>query len=206
MTDDAAHPSHFTGDDIDDAVEDMAAEVENWIWYGYLSADEIDALIDQYAADSGAFDVDKVKALAVETLARKRAAEAGWPQTTDCDKLDRAFAHLQAQGICALQCAGNTMSDGYESVRDALNEEGVPDDRYTGYCFFHSQDIDHALDGEGLMLAFGSLESDDDKDDIPVGQMICEALQQEGIEIDWNGSSERRIGVPKLRWQRRTPG
>ncbi len=193
------------GDDTDDATDDMATDVENWLWYGYRSADEIDALIDRDAASS-AFDVDRVKAFAVETLARKRATEAGWPQTTDCDKLDRVFARLQAQGICALQCAGDTLDDGYESVRDALSEEGVPDDRYMGYCFFHSQDIDHALDGEGLTLAFGYLDSDDAKDAIPVGRTICEALRQEGFEIDWNGSPKRRIGVPKLRWQRRTPG
>ena len=192
--------------DMDDATEDMVAEVEGRIWYGFDSPGDIDALIDQRAAAGDGFDVDKVKAFALATLAKKRAAEAGWAQTTDCDKLDRVFARLQAQGICALQYAGNTADDGYEAVSDAINAEGVPEDRYMGYCFFHSQDIDQALEGKGLLLAFGYLDSDDAKDAIPVGRTICEALRQEGFETDWNGSPKRRIGVPKLRWQRRTPG
>ena len=184
----------------------MLGLVEDLIWYGFDSAGEIDALIDRDAADGDGFDVARVKAFAAVTLAKKRAAEAEWPQTTDCDRLDRAFARLKAQRICALQYAGNTLDEGFDAVSDAVNEEGVPQDQYMGYCFFHSQDIDRALDGEGLMLAFGHLDSDDANDTIPVGRLISEALQQEGWQVDWNGSAEQRIGVPGLRWQRRTPG
>lgn len=200
----AAEGADDDGDDMDDATEDMVAEVLGRISYGFDSASDIDALIDQRADDDG-FDVDKVKAYAAAAMAEKSAAEAGWPQTTDNDKLDRVFDRLQAQGICALQYAGDTLEDGFESVRDALSEEGVPEDRYMGYCFFHSQDIDRALDGKGLLLAFGHLDSDDEEDKASVGRMICEALQQEGFEIDWDGSSRRRVEVPKLRWQRRMP-
>lgn len=198
--------SHADRGPMDDATDDMLADIEGQVWYGFGSAGDLDALIEQRAADGDGFDVDRVKAFAATTLAKKLAAEAQWPHTTDCDKLDRVFSHLQAQRICALQCAGSTLDDGYEAVSDAINAEGVPEDRYMGYCFFHSQDIDRALAGEGLQMAFGYLDSDDAKDAIPVGRTICEALRQEGFETDWNGSPKRRIGVPSLRWQRRTPG
>jgi hypothetical protein len=39
-----------------------------------------------------------------------------------------------------------------------------------------------------------------------VAQAICEALRQEGLAVVWNGSTTRRIQLPQLSWQRRTPG
>jgi hypothetical protein len=90
-------------------------------------------------------------------------------------------------------------------VSAAISEEGVPEDRYIGYCFFHSQDIDRALDGEGLMLAFGHLDSEDPQDGIAVGRTICDALRKEGFEVEWDGTAEQRINVPRLHWRRRTP-
>ena len=46
-------------------------------------------------------------------------AQKSWPQVTDCDRLDRAFAALEQQGVIALHRAGCTQSDGLEEVEDA---------------------------------------------------------------------------------------
>ncbi len=192
--------------DIDDATEDMLTEVTEAIWYGFDSPAEIDAMIEVEDEEGAGFDVQTVKAAVAETLASKRRAEAGWPETTDCDRLDRAFARLHEEGILALQCAGNTMGDGMRWVNEQLADPRTADGQYTGFCFFHSQDIDRALDGEGLQLAFGPVNSDEEKDAVAVGQRVCHALRQAGLEPDWNGSADVRIGLPRLRWQRRTPG
>lgn len=206
----AQHPPTDTNPDCpsDDATDDMAAQVENWIWYGFHAPHEIETLIDEGAAAGDGFDVAQVKAFAASTLAKKRGTEATWPPITDCDKLDRAFARLQEQGICALQYTGDTQDDGFEAVVDALSEDGVPEDRYHGYCFYVSQDIDRALNDEGLLLAYGHLGRSEVKDHehVAVGQRVCEALRKEGLEVEWNGSSNRRIALPQLSWQRRTPG
>ncbi len=200
---DAMRPTNNT--DIDNATEDMLADLVSAIWYGFDSPEEIDAMIDSDAAAGHGFDVDKVKAVAAETLAKKRLAEAGWPQTTDCDKLDRAFARLHEQGVCALHCTGDTQDDGFEAVSDALDDD--LEERYHGYCFYYSQDIDRALEDEGLLLAFGHIDRSHvkDKEHIAVGQLVCEALRQEGLEVEWSGSTKRRIALPQLAWQRRTP-
>lgn len=190
----------------EDLTADMETFVEDRFWYGLHTVVEIDALIDKEADTDGGFDLARVKAFAATMLAEKRAAEAQWPQVTDCDKIDRVFDRLLEQRICALQYVGDTLDDGFGSVSDAINADGVPEDRYMGYCFYHSQDIDHALQGNGLMLAFGYLDSDAPQDAVPVGQMICEALRQEGLKVKWDGTHKRRIELPGLRWQRRTPG
>lgn len=191
--------------DLDDDTEDMLTDVTEAIWHGFDSPAEIDAMIDRDAESGAGFDVQTVKAITAETLAKKRRAEAAWPQTTDCDRLDRAFDRLHEQGILALQCAGNTLDDGMEWVNEQLAHESVADGQYTGFCFFHSQDIDHALDGDGLQLAFGPVDSDEEKDAVAVGHQVCQTLHQEGLATLWNGSADVRIGLPGFCWQRRTP-
>lgn len=193
-------------DDANDATLEQLQLVERWIGYGYHGADVIDGWIEENAAADAAIDLDRVKAFAAATVARKRAAEARWPEDTDCDRLDRAFAALHEQGICAVQWAGDTLDEGLESVGDTINADGGPQHRYTGYCFFHSQDMDHALDGEGLMLAFGPVDAETEADAVRIGRRVCEALRREGLRTEWNGTVERRIAVPGLRWQRRAPG
>lgn len=193
-------------EDLDEATEDMRASVEEWLWYGYHSAEVIDGWIEERAAEGDGFDLEWIKAFAAEALAEKRAAEAGWPEETDNDRLDRAFAQLDAQGICALQWAGDTMSDGIEAVSERLNSDEVPPGRYQGFCFFHSQDMDRALDGEGLLLAFGPTDSETDAGAARIGRLVCAALQQHGLKTQWDGTANRRIELPGLRWQRRTPG
>jgi hypothetical protein len=192
-------------EDLDDATDDMRSMVREWVWYGYDGAEQIDRWIDANAADGDGFDVAWIKAFAAALLAKKRAAEATWPEETDCDRLDRAFDALNEQGICALQCAGNTLDDGFEAVGNAINADDVPEDRFMGFCFFHSQDLDRALGGDGLMLAFGHLDSQDAADFVAVGRKVCEVMAQHGLQTEWNGSDNSRINLPGLRWQRRTP-
>lgn len=205
-------PGHDRLDDViegatDEATEDMLVEVVSAIWRGFDSPTDIDALIERRATDGFLFDIDRVSAVAAETFSKKRSTEAGWPQTTDCDRLDRVFARLHVLGICALQCTGDSLRDGVRCVGEALDASGVAQDRYKGFCFFHTQDIDRALDDEGLFLAFGPIDSDsvEDEDEIAIGQTICEALREAGLEPDWNGSGAVRIGLPRFCWQRRTP-
>lgn len=192
-------------DEADPATHDMRELVRQWVWSGYDSAAALAERIDHSASAGEGFDVERIKAFAAALLDSKRAAEAAWPDETDCDRLDRAFADLDALGICALQCAGDTLSDGFEAVADVINADGVPQDRYSGFCFFHSQDLDRALDGEGLALAFGHIDSQAAADFIAVGRKVCEVLAQHGLQTAWDGSDKRRIQLPHIRWQRRTP-
>jgi hypothetical protein len=194
------------GADTDDLTDTMLGCVDGWVWYGFHSVDELDEQIDGDAEDDD-FDVERVKAYAAEVLRKKRVAEAAWPAETDCDRLDRAFDRLRAQSICALHFpeSGYTMQHGQAAVLEAIEADGVPDDRYIGFCFYHAQDMDNALDGEGLRVAFGSTVSDEDEDFVRIGRKVCDALQREGLRTDWDGTANTRIHLPDLRWQRRTP-
>lgn len=197
----------FDKDNIDDATHDMLCEVIDAIWYGFDSPETIHAMIDESVAARDPFDVDKVRATAAREIAKKRAAEQRWPQTTDVDKLERAFVRLHEQGICALHCAGDTQEDGIDAVEDVISDDDTPEDCYHGYCFYDSQDLDHALDNQGLLLAHGHVDRSEAEaaKHVAVAEAICEALRLEGFEVEWNGSTKRRIDLPSFKWQRRTP-
>lgn len=194
--------------EVDDATDTQRGLVSEWLWYGYCSPESIHRWIDENHAAGDGFDLAWIKAFAVRALARKRAAEALWPEVTDVDRLDRAFARLNEQGICAVQWAGHDMDEGLEAVIDALTEAvegGVDADHFWGVCFFHSQDMDSALDGQGLLLAFDAIGSEVAADMQRVGQAVCEAMKHEGLETRWNGRADQRIELPHFCWQRRTP-
>lgn len=194
--------------ETDDDTQDMLGEVIDAVWYGFDAPQTVQSMIDERIEHGSEFDVDKVRATVVREFAKKRAAEAQWPAITDVDKLERAFVRLHEQGICALHCAGDTQEQGIDAVADVITDDDTPEDEYHGYCFYDSQDLEHALDNEGLLLAHGHVDRSEAEDaqHIAVAQAICEALRHEGIEVEWNGSKKRRINLPSFRWQRRTPG
>lgn len=172
-----------------------------WVWSGFYDAERVDEMIDDVLEDDA--DEDLLRAAVAPEFARKAAAEAQWPATTDCDRLDQAFAALDAGGIIALQNAGYSMSDGLDEVSEVLAQRGRRG--VVGYCFYHGQDLERALDGQGLSIAFGAL-ADETALKTAVGERICALLRHHGFSVEWDGDPERRIALPRFDWKRRFDG
>jgi hypothetical protein len=175
--------------------------IKTWVWSGFYSADQIDRMIDDVVVPG--CDVAFLKASVQPEVERKLTAQDAWPAETDCDRLDKVVRHLHGAGICALQNAGYTMSDGRTDVAEAV--AGGPKGYYRGFCFYHGQDVERAVKGQGLHIAFGAID-DDRAAGVAVGCEIVEALRHVGFAVEWDGSIERRINVPAILWQRRSPG
>jgi hypothetical protein len=169
-----------------------------WVWSGYNDADAVEEMLPDVLEDG--VDAPAMYAAITDEFAEKSRAEADWPQRTDCDRLDAAFVALDADGICAVQYAGYTMSDGFSEVAEALEQRGRK--KYHGYCFFHAQDVERAIDGHGLMVAFGDVDGDATKA-AEVGRRICAALQDAGLRVLWDNDVKERIQIPDIVWQRR---
>ncbi len=136
-----------------------------------------------------------------ETLAQHAAAEAAWPEVTDCDRLDAAFAALEADGVIARQnfsccgtCGSGEIWDEIQTARDA----GLP---ARGYAFYHVQDTESAVDGHGVYLGYGACEEGEGYA-LAVARDIVAELESHGLKTDWDGSWSTRIGVA-LDWKRR---
>ena len=77
-----------------------------------------------------------------EELARDQAA---WPAETDYDRLQQAFAELEATGVVVLQGI-----DDHWSAKDLLDRRAAAGDPPRGVCWFTPPDVWHAID-EGML-------------------------------------------------------
>lgn len=138
---------------------------------------------------------------ALRQLAAHRELEATWTETTHNDRIDAAFAELRSKGIVALQDAGYTMSDGWEDVHDARARVG---DAW-GATFFHRQDVERAVDGGGLMLAYGAFVRGEqhEPESLRVAQLVCDVLAAHGVPTTWDGTIRQRVHVSPFEWRKR---
>ncbi|MCX5741864.1 MAG: hypothetical protein NT062_05105 [Proteobacteria bacterium] len=122
------------------------------------------------------------------------------------DGIDAAFEQLQRQGIVALQGAGFTQSDGWaeaNGVAHQLRARGTPP---RGACFYQEQDLERAIQGKGLALAFGAYTSNDAEHDaatIALGHEIVAVLRAHGVDAAWAGDPTKGIAVAPFAWYRR---
>lgn len=189
---------------LEQAIDDLKRYVSRDLRGGYVSVDEIvDSAIEIVAEEQ--LDAQTLRPHAQRALEQEIAAyrqdERGWPEVTDYDRLDRTFAELERQGIVCRQnfsCCGTCGSaEIWDEVREA-EAAGLP---VRGYAFFHMQDTESAIDGGGLYLNYGAV-TEGETPALVVAREVADALARAGLQIDWDGSWDRRIGV-RLDWQRR---
>lgn len=156
-----------------------------------LLADECDEAVLRFHADR----------LVAELLAVHRREQETWPPVTDCDRLDRAFAELEAAGIVSRQnfsCCGTC---GAAEIDMEMDEAASSGRQVRGYAFFHEQDTAAAMECGRLFLSYGAIEEGENAA-VAVGHEVAAALRRNGLRVDWDGRWEHRIAVP-IDWKRR---
>ncbi|MGK5698017.1 DUF6891 domain-containing protein [Streptomyces sp. URMC 128] len=138
----------------------------------------------------------------VERLWLERLAEQEtWAGPTDPDRLERAFAALEDDGIVAREnftcCRGCGMS---EIGAEADGKPGV-----RGFVFFHQQGTRGAAQGHGLSLYFGGFDGSEDTRKA-VGHRVVAALTAAGLSAQWDGDPGKAIEVAALEWRKRLVG
>src|SRR5258706_4872545 len=182
---------------------EVLREIDGLVRGGFEERDRIIEILCEEMYAPGELDVPEVTAAVDAAFASFARDKTTWPATTDCDRLDNVFAALNARGIIALQNAGYTQSDGYDDVRESYRKHSDRD-TVIGYCFYHGQDLERAVHGEGLCLAFGPMDAKKEETEGPrIGAMIVEELTRAGFAVKWNGSFGPRISIPALDWKRR---
>ena len=73
--------------------------------------------------------------------------------------------------------------------------------RVRGYAFYHMQDTESAIEGHRLYLNYGAVENGEAAA-VGMGQEIAAALKQQGLQVGWDGTWAKRIGL-RLDWKRR---
>ena len=134
-----------------------------------------------------------------ELIEAHAAEEQTWVTPTDCDKLDAAFNHLELHGIlarsnytCCMNCG--TTEIAYEIVESTT--------KVRGYVFYHNQDTERAIENRNLRLAFGSAD-ETLHSTTTIGWQIVDALNAQGLQVEWNGNPDVRIKLVNFEWKRR---
>ncbi|WP_050028164.1 hypothetical protein [Verrucomicrobium sp. BvORR034] len=177
--------------------------IRHYVWTGFYQPEEIAEILCNDCFEPDTLDENWVLEQISSEIDRKLAEENSWKTPTDCDRLDQAFAELEKRNIIALQNAGYTQSDGIDDITEVWHDAGRGDSPIIGYCFYHGQDLERAIDGHGLMLTFGDILGTDDRG-LEVGRTIKEVMEQHGFRTEWNGTIQQRINIPDIRWQKRT--
>lgn len=193
-------PSALNAEDFDDLHDFIKVQIAA----GYTPAEDIVADAVEVFADI-AVDPTALReaARAVVDLATREHAQAqlDWPATTDCDRLDAAFADLESAGIVARQhfsCCGTC---GSHEIRDEMEQAEKEGRSPRGFTFFHVQDTEHAIGGESLYLSYGTYDKDESAS-VAIGHEVVRTLNAHGLQPWWNGKFAHRIALP-LTWQRR---
>ena len=192
--------SALSAEDFDDLHDFIKVQVAA----GYAPVDEIiDDAVEVFAdatTDPAALR-GAARAVAGRALSAHVAEQSAWPATTDCDRLDAAFAELDQAGIVARQhfsCCGTCGAHEIHDEIDQAEKAGAP---ARGFTFFHIQDTEHAVGGESLYLSYGAVDRNQSTT-VAIGHEVVAMLTRHGLTPAWNGKHANRIALP-LTWQRR---
>lgn len=198
----AAAPA--AGNDEDPAVlEHLREYIEGQVAGGFMPAAEIaGAAIESFEGEIAPERLAReAPRLTAEALARHAAEQATWPAVTDCDRLDAAFAALEAQGVVARQDFSCCNTCGSAEIGAEMDDMRAAGRMPRGYAFYHMQDTESAAQGYGVYLSYGAANGAD-ADGLAIGREIAERLTAHGLTVNWDGRINKRIGVD-LDWKRR---
>jgi hypothetical protein len=145
-------------------------------------------------------DAPAVRAALAAALAERAIHERAWPATTDCDRLDEAFAALSADGVVARQDFWCCTSCAIPAITDEMMDEEAKGTTVRGYVFFHSGTLHNAVSGHPLGLQCGGTIADDEAADARVAERVFHALKRAGLDPEWSGGRGVDVAID---WKRR---
>jgi len=148
----------------------------------------------------------KLRGYTAKQLALREAEERTWTERTQSDQLDDAFAAMSQAGLVARQNSGWTLTTGWEDCWDEYRSRKERGEEPRGAVFYHEQDTERGVLGEGLYLAFGAFAEKDDEfpeRNAEVAREVCAVLAEHGIAHEWDGDPRTRIRVLPFPWRKR---
>jgi len=185
-----------------EAGADVRSVIERLVAEGFLELEEIqEQAMELVNAEYPEHDLGAIIEGATRfAMKRHLDSERAWPESTDCDRLELAFAELNASGIVARHNFACCQNCGHAEMKDEVaqaQELGT----VRGYVFYHMQDTSRAAEGGGLYLAYDCV-SRGEKKQAEIGHEVVAELRRAGLEVQWDGDAGKRILVP-MHWQRR---
>lgn len=172
---------------------------------GFYSLEDIQNNIIEEIEDNGFEDeisedwaYKQINAVNEELLKESES----WGENTQTNRLIAAFDELAESKIIALHYTGYTMDDGEYEVVEVERTLNDNDEKSEGYCFYHGQDLERAVRGEGLNISFQKINNESDVVSKEIAKKIVAVLEKHDLKVDWNGKASSKILLPEFKWQR----
>lgn len=172
---------------------------------GFYSLEDIQNNIIEEIEDNGFEDeisedwaYKQINAVNEELLKESES----WGENTQTNRLIAAFDELAESKIIALHYTGYTMDDGEYEVVEVERTLNDNDEKSEGYCFYHGQDLERAVRGEGLNISFQKINNESDAVSKEIAKKIVAVLEKHDLKVDWNGKASSKILLPEFKWQR----
>lgn len=188
---------------IEEIISEMKDFIHNSVGAGFLSMDEIiETAVEAFSDDYPVSELlPHAKDAAQKYMDAHLKKQLSWEAVTDCDRLDQAFKDLESQGIISRQnfsCCGTC---GTAEILDEMGIAGKSGKIVRGYTFYHMQDTESAVEGDGIYLNYGSIHNNF-LAQILAGYKIVKTIKRHGLKTEWNGDLRKRIFI-HLDWKRR---
>lgn len=209
-----------------DLEEEVRDDARNLIAGGFYDLETVIQLLTDRFEDEP-FTEEQSGAIVRSIWAERLTVQTEWTTESDYDRLARAFDSLSAAGVVArmnFACCQNCGHTEIDDERTPVLGGGFAE---WGYTFFHQQDAESIIDDSELFLAYGTFGPVDgidpallasaaagdseaqeqvmDQSSVRVGSVIVAALEAEGMDVTWDGTSVTRICVSVTDWRKRLP-
>lgn len=172
---------------------------------GFYSLEDIQNNIIEEIEDNGFEDeisedwaYKQINAVNEELLKESES----WGENTQTNRLIAAFDELAESKIIALHYTGYTMDDGEYEVIEVERTLNDNNEKSEGYCFYHGQDLERAVRGDGLNISFQKINNESDVVSKEIAKKIVAVLEKHDLNVDWNGKASSKILLPEFKWQR----
>ena len=188
---------------LEQTIDRMRNFINLQVAAGFATEDEIvDTAVEVYSDEQpSAALFPHARRIVAQSREAHLQEQANWEIVTDYDRLTNAFEDLENQGIISRQnfsCCGTCCAD---EILDEVEEATNKCKNVHGYAFFHMQDTEHAVEGQGLYLSYGSGDGNP-LAAVQIGHRVADTLKQHGLVTEWNGKLQTRIHV-QMDWKRR---
>ncbi len=172
---------------------------------GFFSLEDIQDNIIEEVEDNGFEDEiseDWVQEKIDEVYQELKAESTSWEYPTMTERLVAAFDELsESHKVIALHYPGYTMDEGEYEVVEIERALIDNNQKSEGYCFYNGQDLERAVRGEGLHIAFQKIDNESDVVSKEVAHKIVSVLQKHNLDVEWNGKASSRIFLPHFKWE-----
>jgi len=174
---------------------------------GFYSMKDIEEVVMNAVEDNKfekEFPKKWVKSKIKQTYLKMLSESKNWKKPTDVSLLIKAFKELNKNGIIAFHNAGYTSSDGYGDIKEVLKRRKKKHmDMAKGYCFYHQQDLERAIDPKifSLYLSFGTLGKNDKNNNLNIGRLVIKVLKKYNFKIKWEENESSKIQIIDFKWQ-----